>query len=497
MFRLIVRPLSLLICMSATLACQVHPAATQPAEPNVIAAAKHYAESITSWEAQYTVEWTQPPTKFHDRVIPAIRSVSHVHEIAQGTSDWLERTDSGNQPSMSGHGIEATDGRVVDMIAGDTGSIAPFSKRHMLGSTPTYSRFLMSVVARANLPEFSEQDLLSIVNHPRAHVLSDPVTVNGRPCRVIQVEIEQPIDAHVLVHRATTRATTSNSSPPATKRLGMREELYSLAVDPSLGYMPVRLTKYLSMAITSPRFEAGGLQSEMLVTRALRTAQGVWVPQGATLTEYHGDTGPATVSHLHADTVTINRAYPRSQFTLVFPKGCRVGDDIRGISYTVGDSQVVIQSRLAQAAKEKQFFAGILGKPAPPLKGDRWLVGKPMQLSDVQGRPVILHFWNIACGPCVAEIPTLQEEHGKDDPNAPLFISVLTGGDESDRADIEAFIREKGIAFPVLWDAPDPQKQGWGLTSEEYGVYAIPTDATIDASGRLTQVGDHTIKASQ
>lgn len=480
------------------LSCQVHPSTAHSSEPNVIDAAKHYAESITSWEADYTVEWTQPPTKFHDRVIPTIRSVSHVHEIAQGTADWLETIDSGNQPYMSGHGITATDGRVVDAIAidGSTGTIEPFSNRPTLGQTPSYSRFLMSVVGRANLPDFSEQDLLSIVNHPQAHVLSDPVTVNGRPCRVIQVKVETAEVARVVVHRATTRASTSNPSP-TTRQIGTREELYSLAVDPSLGYMPVRLTKYMSMAITSPPFEAGWRESEMVVEKAMQTNQGVWVPQDATLTEYHGDSGPATVSHLHADSVTINRGYPRSQFTLVFPKGCRVYDGVRGIGYTVGDSQVVIQSRLAQAAKEKQFFAGILGKPAPPLKGDRWLVGKPIQLANVQGRPVILHFWNIACGPCVAEIPALQEEHGKDDPNGPLFISVLTGGDESDRPDIEAFIREKGITFPVLWDAPDPQKQGWGLTSEEYGVYAIPTDATIDPSGRVTQIGDHTIAASR
>jgi thiol-disulfide isomerase/thioredoxin len=499
MSRLIVYALALAALLGASLACQVHPSVAHPSEPNIIASANHYAESIESWEATYVVEWSQPGTTFDGRVLPPTRDVSHVHEIAQGAADWLEQTTSGNQPYSSGHGIEATDGHIVDAIAitGNTGTIEPFRNHPKLGLAPSYSRFLMGVVAHANLPEFSEQDLLSIVNDPRAHVLSEPVTINGHRCRVIQVEIEIPLEGRNVILKTTTQPSPSQASPPTT-RIGTRQERYSLALDPALGYMPVRLIKDVAVAMIQPQpFKAGWCESQMILEKALRTEQGVWVPQDATLTEYHDNTHPATITHLHADSVTINRQYPRSQFTLVFPKGCRVGDGVRGIAYTVGDSQVVIRSRLAQAAKDNQFFAGILGKPAPPLKGDQWLVGKPMQLADVKGRSVVLHFWNIACGPCVAEIPVLQEEHGKDDPKAPLFISVLTGGDESDRADIEAFIREKGITFPVLWDAPDPQKQGWGLTSEAYGVYAIPTDAKIDPFGRLVEVGDHRFPASQ
>ena len=170
-------------------------------------------------------------------------------------------------------------------------------------------------------------------------------------------------------------------------------------------------------------------------------------------------------------------------------------DTIKGINYRVGDSEERIQSLLLSAEKERQFYRGILGKAPPSLRAAQWLVGEPAKLEDLKGRPVILHFWNIWCGPCVAEIPRLQQQYGAAPGNqsGPLFIAIHAGGGPDDLPAIRKFIQEKGITFPVMLDAPDPENKSWGITCRRYGIYAIPTDATIDADGTLKAVGEHEV----
>jgi thiol-disulfide isomerase/thioredoxin len=306
--------------------------------------------------------------------------------------------------------------------------------------------------------------------------------------------------ARVFVSKPSTRATSraAVSTQPTQIKWADRVEIRRIALDPMMGFMPVRLTLD-SQLIVDPKSDLArklppvieNHESEMVVTSAIKTQSGLWVPQEATLTDFSNGQTVLHVTHLRVSKVTLNQPQPASEFVLQFPVGCKVYDGIRHIGYQVGESQTAINQRLAKASEEDQFFAGILGKPAPGLQGRRWLVGQPLRLEELKGRPIILHFWNIWCGSCIAEIPQLQQFHGRQNDNEPIFISVHTGGDESDLLQIQKFIRDKGITFPVMWDASDTAQKGWGLTSEAYGINGIPTDAFIDAEGHLQSVGDH------
>jgi thiol-disulfide isomerase/thioredoxin len=454
----------------------------------------------------YDVEWEQKATTLNGQKIEPMHSDAQVHEIVQGACARMEKTEHTwsehqKEASPSVHSISATNGKLLYEISGDSGTLDTWNNQPLSGLTPSYRDFLLATQTQPRTDQ--SPDLLSLLNDPQTRLLDEPAAVNGHSCCVLETRTSQPLYmTRQSRSTATTRAeqrTTVNTQPTPIKYAD-HCEIRRVTLDPSMDFMPVRLTvdsqliADSALALSSTQrseFEKPWRVSETSVTKGLKTQCGVWVPQEATITTFRNAQTVHTVAHVRVSTVALNQPHAASEFVLTFPVGCRVYDGIRHIGYQVGESQVVIQGRVAKRAEEDQFFAGILGKSPPQLKARNWLVGQPLRLEDLKGRPVIIHFWNIWCGPCVHEIPQLQQSYGRQIEQGLVFISIHTGGDESDRAQIEKFIKDNGITFPVMWDASDPTQKGWGSSSEAYGVYAIPTDALIDVEGRLQSVGDH------
>ncbi len=101
------------------------------------------------------------------------------------------------------------------------------------------------------------------------------------------------------------------------------------------------------------------------------------------------------------------------------------------------------------------------------------LDGKPLRLSELRGRPVIVNFWATWCAPCRQEMPLLQETAERYGDQGLVVLGVDVG---EDAAAVGNFARSLGVEFPILLDTTQH-------VSDRYRVYGLPTSFFIDREG--------------
>ena len=101
------------------------------------------------------------------------------------------------------------------------------------------------------------------------------------------------------------------------------------------------------------------------------------------------------------------------------------------------------------------------------------LDGQTISLSDFKGKPVLLNFWASWCGPCVFEMPFLQEIYDEWS-NKGLILLTVNIGDSSAKA--KEFLQKHNLSLPVLLDTKK-------AVARRYNITAIPTTFFIDKDG--------------
>jgi peroxiredoxin len=102
--------------------------------------------------------------------------------------------------------------------------------------------------------------------------------------------------------------------------------------------------------------------------------------------------------------------------------------------------------------------------------------GESLSLSDFQGKPVIINFWSTRCGPCVIEMPIIQEVYDKQ-PNQGLVVLAINVSDSAMTA--KDFVTSQGFTFAVLLDPGAKVFQRYCLPQ------AIPITLFIDGEGTI------------
>lgn len=115
------------------------------------------------------------------------------------------------------------------------------------------------------------------------------------------------------------------------------------------------------------------------------------------------------------------------------------------------------------------------GTPAPTFSfGDP--DGGDATLADFVGKPVLVNLWATWCGPCVAEMPTLDKVAQA---YAAKGLAVLTiAQDLNPEPGVPAFFRKHKL----------PHLKGWTDPENQFGAHAgtgvLPTSILYDAKGK-------------
>ncbi len=114
--------------------------------------------------------------------------------------------------------------------------------------------------------------------------------------------------------------------------------------------------------------------------------------------------------------------------------------------------------------------------PAPELRV-QLLDGRPLALSDLRGKLVMVDFWSTWCPPCEREAPGLQQVYEEYRGKGVEFVGVAIW---DDRDDVAKFAGRVKTAYLMALDDR-------GKAAVEYGVRGIPEKYFIGPDGALVR----------
>jgi thiol-disulfide isomerase/thioredoxin len=175
-----------------------------------------------------------------------------------------------------------------------------------------------------------------------------------------------------------------------------------------------------------------------------------------------------------------------------------------------------VKSLTARVANGKKIVA-LPGQDAASLEVETWLNGSPLTDADVKGKVVLLDFWAVWCGPCIATFPHLKEWNAKYADQGLVMIGVTKYYNYEWNSEARRAVGINPMEKQVPPDEEQEMLQQFaelhGLThrfavqSKEgqlddfYGAMAIPQAVVIDRQGKIRLVkvgsGEENAKAIQ
>jgi thiol-disulfide isomerase/thioredoxin len=155
----------------------------------------------------------------------------------------------------------------------------------------------------------------------------------------------------------------------------------------------------------------------------------------------------------------------------------------RCVSACVSQSNWVLDlfaGHMPGSAPSSAFMKPVDRKMAPDFVLDD-ASGKPVKLSELRGKVVLLNFWATWCAPCRIEIPWFVEFQKAHESGGLAVLGVSLDEDGWDA--VRPYIGEHRIGYRVMMGNDD--------LAQQYSAASLPTTFIIDKSGRIaaTHIG--------
>jgi thiol-disulfide isomerase/thioredoxin len=126
--------------------------------------------------------------------------------------------------------------------------------------------------------------------------------------------------------------------------------------------------------------------------------------------------------------------------------------------------------------------AGLVPGVKLPDFSETDFAGKPLSLSALKGKYVLIDVWATWCHPCVADMPNVVAVYDKYHDKGLEVIGISL---DDSKEKLAKFLTEKKIPWPQFFDG-----QGWdNKLGNLYGVRSVPTVYLLDKEGKIIATG--------